>query len=151
MNKFVYRMQGILTIKQKLEEQAKTAFGTAKMYLMQEEGKLELLRQKRENYISAKTEAMSDRLNLRRIAEFQAGIDATEGQIEMQKLRVKKAEKAVELAESRLREAMTDRKTQERLRENAFEQYKREFEAEERKEIDELVSYTFSSRDEEEA
>ena len=120
------------------------------MYLMQEEGKLELLRQKRENYIFAKQEAMSDRLNLRLIAEMQRGIEATDDQIEMQKLRVKKAEKGVELAESRLREAMTDRKTQERLRENAFEQYKREFEAEERKEVDELVSYTFSSRDEEE-
>ena len=50
MNKFVYRMQGILAIKQKLEEQAKTAFGAAKMQLLAEEGTLELLKRKRENF-----------------------------------------------------------------------------------------------------
>ena len=143
-------MQNILTIKQKLEEQAKTAFGAAKAQLRIEEERLKALVRKREMYILQKREAMSTKLDLRKIAELQAGIDSTMDQIELQLLRVKKAEKRVEVAEARLRDAMTDRKTQERLRENAFEQYKLEFDAEERKEIDELVSYTFSSRVEEE-
>lgn len=150
MQKFVYRMQSLLTIDQKLEEQAKTAFGAAKTQLNTEEERLRALWRKREAYVSQKKEAMTAKLDLRKVAMLQAGIDAADGQIERQKMRVKKAEKLVEAAEARLREAMADRKTQERLKENAFEQYKRDFEAEEQKGIDELVSYTFGSRGREE-
>ena len=40
MAKFVYKMQSLLNIKEKLEEQAKTAFGLAKAVLNEEEEKL---------------------------------------------------------------------------------------------------------------
>ena len=43
----------------------------------------------------------------------------------------------------KLDNAMKERKTYEKLREKAFEQFKIEIEAQERKEIDELVSFRF--------
>ena len=39
MAKFIYKMQSLLNIKEKLEEQAKTAFGLAKATLNEEEAK----------------------------------------------------------------------------------------------------------------
>jgi flagellar FliJ protein len=38
---------------------------------------------------------------------------------------------------------MIERKTQERLKEKAFDEYKLEFDAEERKEVDELNSFRY--------
>ena len=44
MAKFIYRMQSILDIKSKMEEQAKQEFATARMKLSEEEDKLENLK-----------------------------------------------------------------------------------------------------------
>ena len=63
----------------------------------------------------------------------------------------KKAETAVHAAEERLLISMTERKTQERLRENAFEAYRQEVNAEEQKEMDERTSFQYSTGDTEEA
>ena len=40
---------------------------------------------------------------------------------------------------------MQERKTQEKLKENAFEEFKHELGSEESKEVDELVSYRFGN------
>ena len=53
------------------------------------------------------------------------------------------AEKNVEAARKHLNEVMTERKTHERLKEKAFENFKQELQYMENKEIDELVSYSF--------
>lgn len=45
---------------------------------------------------------------------------------------------------------MKERKTYEKLKEKAFEQFKIEIEAQERKEIDELVSFRFGAAKESE-
>lgn len=42
---------------------------------------------------------------------------------------------------------MVDRKTYEKLREHAFDDFLRELEEQEKKEIDELVSYRFNKKD----
>ena len=44
MSKFIYRMQNILNIKYKLEDQAKTEFMLANQVLREEEEKLQKLR-----------------------------------------------------------------------------------------------------------
>ena len=46
-------------------------------------------------------------------------------------------------AREKLNEAMKERKTYEKLKENAFEDFKKELNAEEQKEINELVSFRF--------
>ena len=46
MTKFVYKMESILGIKLKIEEQAKTAYATAHSKLMKEEDILKILKQK---------------------------------------------------------------------------------------------------------
>jgi len=65
--------------------------------------------------------------------------------INLQQIAVKKAEKQLESARMRLNVAMMDRKTHEKLKENALNDFFIEYEAEQRKEIDELVSFKFNS------
>ena len=48
--------------------------------------------------------------------------------------------------EMALKELMVERKTHEKLREKAFEQFKEELKQGESKEIDELVSFTYNSK-----
>ena len=63
--------------------------------------------------------------------------------VRTQMIQVHVAEKNVELARNRLNQVMMERKTYEKLREKAFEEFKQEIAYEENKLVDELVSYTY--------
>ena len=65
--------------------------------------------------------------------------------IEIQRDAVEAANMQLEKARIKLRTAMQESKTQEKLRERAFEEFIREENAREAKEVDELVSYTYSA------
>lgn len=151
MKKFRYSMQSLLVIKQKLEEQAKAAYGAAKLRLNEEETRLLMLQKQREGYVEEKRQVMSATLDVPRLNQLQLAIEATEDRILRQKQNVKKAELALQKAEEALIESMMERKTQERLRENAFEVYRQEMNAEEQKEIDERTSFQYGRSDTEEA
>ena len=59
---------------------------------------------------------------------------------------VRVAQKNVEMARARLNDVMKDRKTHEKLREHAFEDFLYELSDHEKNEIDELVSYQYSTK-----
>ncbi len=151
MKKFRYSMQSLLVIKQKLEDQAKAAYGAAKLRLNEEEERLLALQQKREVYVEEKRQVMAARLDVPKLNRLQLAVESMDDQIVRQKQNVKKAEAALRAAEERLVESMSERKTQERLRENAFEVYRQEMNAEEQKEIDERTSFRYGTAEVEEA
>ncbi len=151
MKKFRYSMESLFEIKQKLEEQAKAAYAAAKMRLSEEEGRLLALQKKREAYIEEQREVMSHFIFVPKLNALQIAVDTTDERIQRQKQNVRKAEMAVRAAEERLIDSMTERKTQERLRENAFEEYKQEMNAEEQKEVDERTSFQYGRSNTEEA
>lgn len=151
MQKFRYSMQSLLVIKQKLEDQAKAAYGAAKLRLSEEQEKLLRLIQQKENYLNEKSEVLSRRLDVPKLNLLQNAVETMDGKIERQKVNIRRAEAAVSAAEARLLDAMMERKTQEKLRENAFEQYRQELNAEEQKEIDERTSFLYGTGDMEEA
>ena len=141
MKKFYFDLQGVLEIKQKLEGQAKINFGIARAKLNAEEAKRDEMIARRNDY-SGKLEAlMSGDLNLVEIARCEDAIDIIDEQLAQQQLMVKRAEKQVELMRSRLNTVVMERKTIEKLREKRFADYLREYNDEERKQVDELVSY----------
>jgi len=144
-------MQSLLVIKQKLEDQAKAAYGAAKLRLNEEEERLLAMQKKREEYVEAKRQVMADRLDVPKLNRLQMAVEAMDDQIVRQRQNVKKAEMALHAAEERLVESMTERKTQERLRENAFEVYRQEMNAEEQKEIDERTGFQYGTTEAEEA
>lgn len=151
MKKFRYSMQSLLVIKRKLEDQAKAAYGAAKLRLTEEEERLEALQRQREAYVEEKRKIMATRLDVPKLNRLQLAVEAMDDRIARQRQNVKKAEAALHAAEERLVESMTERKTQERLRENAFEEYRQEMNAEEQKEIDERTSFRYGVNEAEEA
>lgn len=146
MAKFIYRMQNILEIKLKMEDQAKTEFATAKIHLDEEEEKLQFLRNRRAVYEEQGRTLRKDSLKVREILENKEAMDRMDEFILFQLKNVEKAQQELDKARERLQEAMQESKTHERLREKAFDQFIHEENAREAKEIDELTSYVHSTK-----
>ena len=144
MAKFVYRMQNILNIKQKLETQAQMAYSIANQKYLEEQKVLQQYLIRRVGYEKQLKEAMQGDLNLQEVAHARANVNDMKTIVRRQMMQVHTAEKAMEDARVALNEVMQERKVQEKLREKAFEEFKQELAATETKEIDKLVSYTYN-------
>ncbi|MCI5934365.1 MAG: flagellar export protein FliJ [Lachnospiraceae bacterium] len=147
MAKFVYRMQSILDIKYKLEEQERTAYSIANGKLAEENQKLQTLLIRRAGYERRAKELAVGTIDVQSIQENKRAIDTMKSLIREQMMQVHIAEKNVELARKRLNDVMVERKVQEKLREKAFEEFKVEVAAKEAQEVDELTSFTYATRE----
>lgn len=145
MAKFIYRMQNILDLKLKLEEQAKIAFSLANGKLREEEAKLHRIYDEIHIYGNKLRESQNGKLNLPEMKRCSEAIEIKKEQAEDQKKQIKVAERNVEIARKKLNDVMIERKTQEILREKAFHEYKKELGEEEKKMTDELTSYQYNS------
>lgn len=141
MAKFLYKMQNVLDVKLKMEDQAKTSFAAAMAVLNEEEEKLSTLIARKEDYELRGRQMREDILDINELRENTRAIDNLKEQIKVQEGVVERAKENVERARVRLQTAMQERKIQEKLKENAFEEFKHELSAAESKEVDELVSY----------
>ena len=143
MAKFRYRMQNILSVKEKLETQAKNDFAIAAAVVNEEEEKLKVLVSRQEDYRFFLKKLQQGNLDFKQIKETTQAIDALKYMIQDQKKVLEKAERVLEMRRVALAEAMQDVKTHEKLKERQFAEYMAEEAARESKEIDELVSYRF--------
>jgi len=148
MTRFSFRLESILQIKIKLEEQAKMEFAAARMRLSDEEEKLELLKQRKKGYEEDLRNLYSDKLDVTLINLTASAITVMDGKIKTQGFAVKRAEKQVEIASDKLNKVMQERKAMEKLRENKFAEYMREYNEEESKQTDELISYQYGRTEE---
>ncbi len=143
MKKFIYPLQSVLNLKEKLESQEKVLFQSAMSELRKEQEALEQLEQRKADYEERLRDSVSAKLNLTTVKTNKEAIEILQEMIHQQTGRVRRAERHAEVARKRLEEAMKDRKTLEKLKEDAFAEYKKEYEKEEQKEIDELVSFRY--------
>ncbi len=146
MAKFVYRMQSILDVKLKMEEQAKQAFAAAKIKVDEEQAKLEQLQTRKTGYEQRARELLLQKLDFLEIEANHNAIDRMDEFIALQRQHVKQAEEQLEEAQEALAQVRMERKAQEVLKEKAFEEFKQELNRAESKEIDELTSYTHGRR-----
>lgn len=146
MAKFHYKMQNILNIKQKLEEQAKMRFAQEMVLLKEEEEKLLKLHNKKHRYDVQGQELRKKSLNVIELKENNEAIRIIKTEIEEQKEKVAIAQDKVEKAREELNEAIQERKTHEKLSDEALELFKKEIGAKEDKEVDELTSYAYGLR-----
>ena len=144
MAKFIFKMQNILEVKLKLEEQAKSTYANAIAALEVEKGKQRLLEQKRDGYEKKLTSLMFENLQVMEICRLEDAVEIMKYRINEQMVMVRNAEIQVQKAQKVLHEAMIERKTYEKLKEKAFEEFKQEINSQEKKELEELVSYKFS-------
>lgn len=146
MAKFKYKMQNILDIKTKLETQSKNEYGIANQKYLEEQSILQDLMIKRVQY-EKKLKLLSEGvLDIRSINNARNDVNTMKTLVRRQMMEVHKAEIVLENARNQLNERMKERKTHEKLKEHAFEEFKVEMLATENKEIDELVSYNFNNK-----
>lgn len=147
MARFIYRMQNILDIKYKLEEQAKQNYMEVRARLNAAEEELKHLEERRWQYMGTYKVLVSDRLDVLEIEQCKNAIILMEEYILNQQSVIRSIEQELEEAVRRMNEVMKDRKIHEKLKENQFELFKQELNREEEKEIDQLVSYQYNNRD----
>lgn len=144
MAKFVFRLENILQIKYKLEEQSKIEFGNAMERLNNALYKLDILCKKRgvyEEKLKGLVSAGAKAIELNQVSE---AVGIMKVKINDQKKIVAIEERNTDEARKKLNNAIQERKIFEKLKENEFEKFKHEINAQEMKEVDELVSYTYS-------
>lgn len=146
MAKFQYRMQSILNIKLKMEEQAKMQFAQAQAKVNEEEAKLRALEVRKSFYETELKEVLQKKLDLLKIDELQNAVMRMEEYITEQQKEVDKAVRTLERERQKLTEVMIERKSHEKLKENAFEQFLQDLNSAEGKEVDELTSYTYGQK-----
>lgn len=145
MAKFIFKMENILQVKTKLEDQAKAEYGMALMKLREEEEKKLQMEARKLGYEMKLTEALQDYLDLMNIRRLENAVEVIKFQIRMQEQVIRLQEERVAMAREKLNEAMIERKTYEKLKEKAFDVFRQELNAQEQKETDELVSYRHSN------
>ena len=143
---FRYKMQGILDIKEKLENKAKQDFAEANMRLDAEKLKMDELQAKRFFYMQEGVKLRMEIIDVRKIRENKIAVLKMDEYIANQKKEIARAAKAVEKARAALQEVMQERKAHEKLKESAFEEFLKEEQATESKEIDQLTSYTYGQK-----
>lgn len=146
MAKFVFKLKNILDIKQKLEDQAKIAYGEANAKLRQEEQILQTLMVQRTKYEKRAVDLVKGTISVRDIRENKQAIDVMKSRIRTQMMAVHAAENQVEAARLKLEEVMIERKTFDKLQEHAFEDFKCQVAYEENQAVNELVSYTYHDK-----
>ena len=144
---FVYRMQNILDIKYKLEDQKKQEYAQIQRRLDDAQTYLSTLEQRLEQDVSNLREATTGALDLLQIEACKNAILFRREQIARQKGLVSSLQNETEKARARLNEAMQERKMHEKLKENQYAEFMHDLEQQESKEIDQLVSYTFNHKE----
>lgn len=150
MAKFIFKMESILSIKTKLEDQAKAEYGMEMMRLREEEHKLVLLENRRRGFEQQLLKAVNGRLVILSIRRLEDSVENLKYNIKLQIVVIRQQEERVAKARAKLDNAMKERKIYEKFKEKAFEQFKAELNAQEQKEIDQLVSFRFRSAGESE-
>ena len=115
------------------------------MRLREEEHKLMLLENRKSGFEQQLFEAVSDRLVILSIKRLEDSVENLKYNIKLQIIVIRKQEERVAQARAKLDNAMKERKIYEKLKEKAFEEFKAEVNAQEQKEIDQLVSFRFRS------
>lgn len=143
MAKFLYRMQNILDIKEKLEETAKQEYAEARHRLDDEEEKLAALHERKQIYYGQYRQAIQGQLDFLEIESSGNAVDIIKEMIAAQEEMVRKRSKELEQARQKLNQVMQERKMHEKLKEKQFEVFKSELNAQESKVTDEVAGYQF--------
>lgn len=145
MAKFIYRMQGVLDIKYKLEEQAKQQYMNAQSRLNDAQEELDRLFERKNGYMEQYAQLLTQRLDVLELDSCKNAILIMDEYIANQQQVIYRLQTDLDRAIDLLNEAMQERKIYEKLKEKQFEEFLIELNQEELKEIDELVSYQYNN------
>ena len=146
MAKFVFRLQSVLNLKARLEEQQRLSFAAARKRLDEEEEKLQALYVRLEGYEDEARNMRHNALVVRDILETETSIIRVKEYIDEQKAQVRLREMQLEEEREKLVVAMQERQMYEKLREKAFDEFVNEQNHAEGVENDEHNSYVYGQK-----
>ena len=126
MGRFRFRMQNILGIKEKIEEQEKQAFAMAASKLAEEEELLELCKQKKAELEEKARELRRKKIDVLKLKESEALLKYQDEVIKAQLVKVRAAQKNLETQRIKMQKAVQERKAYDILRDKAFEEFMKE-------------------------
>lgn len=146
MPRFQFRLQQYLGIKEQIEDQKELEYAKALRVVEEEKQKLVELRQRRDETVESLRQAVSKSIAPIEIRRYNNNIERLKHQINVQIQRVAAAEAFAEEKRQELVQAMKERKALEIVKENAREEFLKEADLAERKQVDELVSFKYSEK-----
>jgi len=142
---FKYRLEKILEMKRKAEEEEKEKLGRLNRELAQEIRTKAELEQTLENvHIELKTKRLSGTLNINELRWFPQHVKNLEGKIKYQELRIQELRIKIEEQTQALARAMQERKSYEKHKEQTHAAWLAEVEAAEARMLDELATIKFA-------
>ncbi|MCL1884800.1 MAG: flagellar export protein FliJ [Defluviitaleaceae bacterium] len=146
MPRFQFRLQQYLGIKEQIEDQKELEYAKALRVLEEEKQKLEEFIQRRASAVENLRKSVAKSISPFEIRRYNNNIERLKHQILVQEERVEAAKNFVEQKRQELVQAMKERKALEIVKDNAREEFLKEADLAERKQVDELVSFKYTEK-----
>ncbi|MCL1863176.1 MAG: flagellar export protein FliJ [Defluviitaleaceae bacterium] len=146
MARFNFRLQQYLGVKEQIEDQKELEYAKSLRVLEEEKQKLAEFIRRREETVESLRIAVSKSISPFEIRRYNNNIERLKHQIAVQEERVKAAEEFVEQKRLELVQAMKERKALEIVKENQHEEFLKEEQLAEQKQVDELVSFKYADK-----
>lgn len=143
MAKFQFRLDNVLSIKEKFEEQKKMELYQANQALNIEKQKLNTLIKLRNDNNNVFRNKVEKTIKVRDIREHNKSCNFYNKSIVGQNDKIEKVSNQVDTIRSELNTALIEKKIYEKLKDHALEQYYIEQNISEQKIVDEIVSYKY--------
>ena len=144
MPRFQFRLQQYLGVKEQIEDQKEMEYAKALRMVEEEKRKLADMRRKLTENIEELRRSVSRSIAPIEIRRYNNTIERLKHHIKVQKDRVAAAESFAEEKRQELVQAMKERKALEIVKDNAREEFLKEANLAEQKQVDELVSFKYT-------
>jgi len=146
MPRFQFRLQQYLGVKEQIEDQKELEYAKALRKVEEEKQKLEEFKRRRDESVEALRKSVQKSIAPIEIRRYNNNIERLKQQIKVQEERVAAAKAFAEQKRQELVQAMKERKAIETVKENAREEFLKEIDLSERKQVDELVSFKYTDK-----
>ena len=146
MPRFQFRLQQYLGIKEQIEDQKELEYAKALRAVEEEKQRLAEFIQRKNESVEELRRSVSKSISPYEIRRYNNNIERLKHQIKVQIERVAAAEEFAEQKRQELVQAMKERKALETVKDNAREEFLKEVDLVERKQVDELVSFKYSKQ-----
>jgi len=146
MARFQFRLQQFLGIKEQIEDQKELEYAKALRKVEEEKARLSELYAQRESAIEGLRNSLKKAIAPIDIRRYNNSIERLKEYIKVQIERLAAAEAFAEGKRQELVQAMKERKALEIVKENSREEFLREADLTERKQVDELVSFKYTDK-----
>ncbi len=147
MAKYVYKLQSLINVKEKLEEQKKNELAIQNNKLNKEKEILDNYYLEISDILQQQEEKQTLKINAFQMQQYIKYIDKLKLEIEKQVKVVEKEKQIAEKIRLELLEFTKAKKSLEKLKEKDYQNYLEEEKKAEQKIVDEIVSYKYNSRE----